>query len=367
MITSLELKHIRCFEHKVFNFSNPITMVIGNNGTGKTSILEALYINSCGRSFRTGQLQEIIMHDQDAAGIIVKTDDTIVTSNFYKPSTEIENPKSIRPCQRSFRINTMPIKTYQELAQSYHAVSLTQEDLFLVIGQPELKRHFIDVTISTLHHEYYTLLASYKRILLQRNALLKQSYYDENSYVLWTEQLLTTSQAIRSLRISTLLAIQEQLVNLDIPWAPITLTYQPQSNTLTTLYEQKNYKKLYTIEQIRGHSKIGAHYDDIMVAINGMDAKAYASRGQQRRASILIKLASTLLTTRLSLLLVDDILADFDEATATQLFSIITQHHEQIIGSCPQESAAIKMISYLENTSIKSINSGKKGYTTIVL
>lgn len=327
-ITDLQLKQFRCFESLHLTFNSPIVLIEGANGSGKTSLLEALYYAGHLHSFKASTPKEMIYHLEDSFFVKVAG----VSEESWNIQTGYSQQK------KNIKINESPVKTYKDLYATYRAISITEDDMALVQGSPETRRSFLDHGLSFISLEYRTLHKRYKRVLEQRNALLSQPFVSGESYALWTEQLDELTTLIQEQRIK-LLASLELIVNrlLDEHFAREALPYVTLSYSAKRVLDEG-----LKIDELRAKKTLfGAHLDDFSFLLGTMPAKVFASRGQQKLLTVLIKIAVGIQDNQSHVLLLDDFVTDFDEARLSSLVRLLQAINAQIFFTIPVQKSAL--------------------------
>jgi DNA replication and repair protein RecF len=342
------LRNFRCFSAVDLEFSGPVVLIHGPNGSGKTSILEALHYACYLKSFKTHLPRELMKAKTDGFGINVG----IASQGYDTLHVMMSGAK------KTVKLNDKSISSYKELYSAYKVVTITEDDLEMIQGGPSLRRTFLDHMALLLNPEYALLAKKYRIILDNRNALLARQKKDDDSYHLWTDQLLIYSHAMQAERKKMIELLREQskeLISLlSLDEESITLSYdyaKPYTdieNTLSTSDLLIRYPSLIGHEMGYKRSLIGAHLDDFSITFQGKASRAYASRGQQKMLLFILKLASIKCLTSEApgvILLVDDFMTDFDEARAQSLMPLLTGLPSQLIVTSPGESFVKHMLS----------------------
>ena len=192
LINNITLSNFRNYSKAEANFSENLNLIIGKNGQGKTNLIEAIYMLSLGRSFRTNKDKEMMMFD--ALNTYISSEVTAMGRNY---KIEIKLGKDIK---KAVKINSIPIEKLTDLLGIINIVIFSPEDLKLVREGPKERRGFMDREISQLRPNYYSLIHKYQKILVQRNNLLKNIKIDENLLDVYDEQLAIVSQKIMAYR-----------------------------------------------------------------------------------------------------------------------------------------------------------------------
>ena len=329
----MHLKKIELFNFKNYDYSeielhHGVNIFTGNNGAGKSNVLDAVYYLSFCKSFLNHVDSQNIKHNQEMMAI-----------NGWLA----EEPKSIelklalkKGEKKQFKKNK---KNYESLADHIGlvpAVIIAPNDTNLIDGGSELRRKFIDGVISQYHKDYLTNLISLQKVLKQRNALLKkmkeQRRLEKDHLVAWDAQLLHFTEPIHKMRREFLEEFSPmfQTAYNTIAQADEEVSLKYESAILEHDYEfllkssiEKDFRMGYTTE--------GVHKEDLSFLLNGYKLKKYGSQGQQKSFVLALKLAQfELLKKKLSkvpLLLLDDI---FDKLDHKRVKSLI----EMVVSSC---------------------------------
>lgn len=338
-LQKLELYQFRCFKQQAFDLDHDIIIVHGKNGTGKTSLVEALYYICHARSFKTRVISELAHEQENHFSVIAQVQnidqemhDTHVITCAYS-----EKKKKIKVDQQS-------IRSYKELVKYSQVVSVTQEDIDLVQGGPGARRDFLDEILVLYKPETLELLKKYQKVLEQRNALLGSDYVDDAMYDLWTEKLYELTIQIQKERQFILeKLVQESKTILPKVLGQDVLMYCVyQKKELIPEFEACVYikNKLFYKERILQRSLFGAHLDDVTIEYLGKNAKIFGSRGQQKLLVLALKLSvSTLLNHKnmQPILLLDDFVTDFDDAKLPNIIQLLESIHLQILFTTPQD------------------------------
>lgn len=335
-IESIQIENFRNFE--VLNqILNPgFTIVAGQNAQGKTNLLESIYWISTTRLLRGQRDQEAIR----AGSPFCRVEITIEGGTELSGSLESGSRKK-------FSINRSPLTRAADIIGRLPTVSISLQDLAIIRGDPSDRRVFLDLELSTLYPAYLNHFAHYKRALEQRNALLKASQerqVDTFAFETWEEPMALHGEAMRLTR-------KKYLETL----APVATEYQAKlasrPEVLSFEYSQKDEGSLLESlretrqqDQYRGFTQIGPHRDDLLIFLDGKEARLFGSQGQQRTTVISIKLATLSLGANhlgsTPVLLLDDMLSDLDPERRSRLCSVVAETAEQAILTCTEASAA---------------------------
>jgi len=325
-LTHLELKHFRCFSQATLELGYPWVLIEGDNGSGKTSLLEALHYLCYLRSFRTYSPRDLMQFGHDSFFIKAQFTPSPVDSS----STAVQ--VGFTGKRRLVKVNQQTVCSYKELMDHYRIVTVTEDDVALINGAPEGRRAFLDQA-GVLHDpDFLAVLKQFRRVLESRAALLGRGAVDRESYDLWTAQLWQISCAIQERRRALLAQLQEHTNQLLAQHfdqtVRITLRYEPKKMKPGESYEDFTYTNidLFADEMRFRRSLFGAHLDDVAIQFQDKRSKGFASRGQQKLIVVLLKIAhlKELVTHRgPAVFLLDDFMTDFDATRIEKILAIL--------------------------------------------
>jgi len=306
------MQHFRSYEDAFFSFEDGANIIVGPNASGKTSLLEGILVAARGGSYR-GHDIELISFGAEWARL------------------DAESPEGTRVVKMQRKDDDKCLKTFvvdeQELSRltmqrSLPVVLFEPNHLLLLSGSPDLRRTFLDDLIEQTNPHFGALRRHYKRVLAQRNALLKRQPHDlaEQLFV-WNIRLSELGGQIAHERCKLIATFNERISDLyDMLSASghhIELVYV--SRFAPETYETSLLHKLEAsteLDVLRGFTAYGPHRDDLSVRIDGHEAGVAASRGETRTLVLALKilelqLLEELRTTR-PLLLLDDVFSELD-------------------------------------------------------
>lgn len=320
MFERLSLHNVRT--HKKFNtqFSNATNIIIGPNASGKTTILETLYVLAQGKSFK-GPLKHLINSSCDWAKIAHEEG-----SN----TQEVRLKKAAEAVTKEFINNQHTSKQLPRNKRS--PVSLFEPgQLRILTGSPERRRDFFDTTLSQILSEYAAKRNQYTKALRQRNALLKKSTLNKEHIFVWDMKLAETGHYLCESRNSLVEQINKKLSQtykeIAGKRADIRLTYTSEllgksKEAILGIYSTSQEK-----DRLLGHTTFGAHRDDIIAHINGREAAVSASRGETRTIMLCLKLIEIGLIQNTQqkkpILLLDDVFGELDGRRRTLLTEVV--------------------------------------------
>jgi len=318
LLESLETQGFRNLQGSIA-FSDGLNVLVGENGQGKTNLLEAIGVLASTRSFRTAKLQDAICFSGETA--------------MVKGAVR-ESPEIVRELQVVIAGNTKTVtvndkkETIHRYLGQLHAAVFNSDELEIVRGLPDARRRFLDAGIVSLHPPFVQVFADYNRVIKQKNALLQSARDGEfplekvgEMLGPWNAQLTTLAAKIHRARLRFIERINEVLEKKLFGREELTVRYL---SSLDGKGDLTDYQNLITerlalrvqAEIAAGHALIGTHRDDMELNFDGHDIRKFGSAGQQRSALLLLQLAniSVFHATRgeYPLFLIDDIDAELD-------------------------------------------------------
>jgi DNA replication and repair protein RecF len=339
-ITHISLYQFRCFQQYKLDVHPKLTIIAGPNGSGKTSILEAIQSASSLRSFRTPTLSDMILEGTDVFSVHIKTAlDTIHVA--YGRQRRVVEINDEGPVNRLTLMKRLPI------------ITITEQDMSLIDGGPAYRRAFCDYTAALQHDAHAVDLRKLAAIVKQRTMLLSyEGRWNKDVYMILTEQLWEVSARIRQRRQQVctdllplmLCALEDSRISYKV-----TLQYLPHEDT-THLSAEQWCQQQEARERALRRTLCGAHLDDLDWCINGMNARRHASRGLQKLLMVFARAAQAQLLPKATFLL-DDIMADFDDKRLEDILPIVIKAAEQIVLTLPMFDSAgeHKVITYLRH------------------
>jgi DNA replication and repair protein RecF len=324
-LKKLSLTHFRSYKNLELIFEPGVNTFIGDNGSGKTNIAEALIYLGFLSSHRVSTNAPLIQGGLEQAIIRAEifSDNRTLTVDL-----EINANKANRA-----RINNNPAKSQREILGALHVIYFSPEDLDLVRGEPTQRRDFLDKLLITRTPRLAGVISDYDRVVRQRNTLLK-TRSTESSLAPWTEQLISLGAQLAAERISLVAKLSPYVTAHYAKLNKVkvaSIAYKSSTDGLTTDTDSNitvltaKQKEVAHSESERGVSLIGPHRDDLHLHLGDFPAKGYASHGESWSMAIALRIGSfTLLCDEGSspILILDDIFAELDTARRAQLVAI---------------------------------------------
>lgn len=327
-LQDLSLINFKNYSEVELNFSSKINCFIGQNGVGKTNLLDAIYYLSMCKSYLNPIDSQNIRYDEDFF---------VIQGNYlYQDAKESIYCGIKRNKKKQFKRNK---KEYTKLADHIGLlpiVMISPMDNNLILDGSEERRKFMDGVISQYDKEYLDHLIKYNRALAQRNKLLKDFYqnrnFDEDTLDIWDEQLVLLGEKIYKERVDFV----EKLI-------PIFQDYYTRisgnKEQVQLVYDSKllegNYRDLIkesqTKDRLVQHTTVGIHKDDLILTLEKYPIKKAGSQGQQKTYLVSLKLAQFDFIKKISgikpILLLDDIFDKFDRQRVRQIIELVAENH----------------------------------------
>jgi len=330
MITRVRVQHVRTHSDYSVAVSPTTTLITGANGSGKTSLIEAIHIALQGSSFK-GSDTEVLQADSDWYRIDVLLDDNSERTVKFEPSRQNGKKQFIFDGKTHYRL------THQ---YKYPVVLFEPEDLRLLNGSPTRRRQFIDKFISQLDPEYAVAIRRYERALKQRNTLLKRPYVSADDLFAWNVSLSEYGAYIIAKRIHFVDQLNERLndtykaISQGDDAVRMHYSYHGSPNL-----KQKLLSELHAHTEkdaILGFTSTGPHRHDVLFDFNESPALTVASRGEVRTIILALKFLEVdiieSLTGKKPIILLDDVFSELDndrQATVVKQFA----SHQTIVAS----------------------------------
>ena len=351
MLKGLSVRNFRNLSIPKLNLSSGRTILVGENGQGKTNLLEAVYLLAYAKPLR-GTKEEAINWQEDEAAIFGET----------------EGSKIQIPLRRSHEtgvfINNKP-RAVSALFGKFLTVIFYPQEIELITGPPSLRRNFLDRLIATVDKDYLLNLISYQRALSHKNRLLKERAEATNLEV-WDKQLASLGSRIWLVREEALSTLNQifKLESTRLVGKPLSLEYKnPVAGVTTKEAENIFLRKLAAQKELERQYLVtifGPHRDDFRIIVEETrnksiiekDLSTFGSRGEQRQGAILLKLASAKFFGRdlhqTATLLLDDVASELD-----------ANNRQLLLTNLPANQAIIT------TTSLESLPEGIKRKATI--
>jgi len=318
-IDSIDLENFRNYPSLHLDFEEGIHIFYGDNAQGKTNLLEAIYLSSVNRSFRTPNDRELIRFTDEEGHIKI-----FFEKQEIRHRIDVHLRKNNR---KGIALDGVPVRRAGDFIGTLNVILFSPEDLQIVKEGPGERRRFLNTEISLLDKVYYAAIIRYKKALEQRNQLLKDISSDaslEGTLDAWDETLVSAGREIIATRRSFVSELAEIVKSFHETITggkeTLTLRYEPD---VTEEYFGIRLKEHRERDLRQKTTTAGPHRDDLAFDIEAkekdepvMDARVYGSQGQQRTAALSLKLSEIEYVRRKTgeypVLLLDDVLSELD-------------------------------------------------------
>lgn len=301
MIKKISLQNFRKYKNISIDTPYNLIILVGPNASGKTTIIESIYLCSTSKSFRSQDYKEMILDDSPFSKISISADKKfeIILSEKGKKTS----------------INRIEMKKISDFIGHLRTVLFAPNDLQLIYGEKSLRRNFFDLEISLMDKNYLKNINEYKKLVKKRNELLKSQDIDDVLLSVITDEMILRESEIMVAREKFIKLLNYQLEKLDSRIGineSIRLSYAKSiSGDLKKFYESK-----LQYDKITKMTNYGVHRDDYIFYTNDKISKIYCSQGQVRSAVIALKIALFNLikdiTKTTPILLLDDVFSELD-------------------------------------------------------
>lgn len=329
-LLELQLQNFRNYQQQTFSFDKGLNVICGENASGKTNLVEAIYYCGLGKSPRTNRDKDFIKWDENYAMIRLT-----VAKKYRKHLIEIYIDEQGK---KRILIDKLPITKISGLIGILNIVYFSPDEMDIIKESPIERRRFLDISLSQQKKQYFTTLIRYNKILAQRNKLLKDNLASEKiklTLPIWDIQLAKAGAYLIKERYDFTNRLKEEVKKchkiLTSGKEEVNINYESKLsekglkeieedllNLLTSSYDKDIYLK---------YTSVGAHRDDLKITINGIDVRKFASQGQKRTTALSLKLAEISLfeseTGEKPILILDDVLSELDETRQTMLLESI--------------------------------------------
>lgn len=330
-LSRLEITHFRNLQAIQIDADPGLNLITGENAAGKTSLLEAIFYLSYGRSFRGSNHRHLIQHNHD----------------FFRLICQLDNNDGRIGIERSFsdqqiRVNQQNISRISDLSALLPVLALHPDSLQLITGAPEHRRQFMDWGVFHVEHSFLDYWKKYKMALSQRNAALR-TQQPLRLCALWDNELVEYAEHIQQSRLAYLEQISEIIRSLSTDLFQshvIELQYRRgwSSDLPYGDYLSQNLQR----DHDKGFTQSGPHRADIRILVDDQPALSSISRGQQKKLVSLLKIAQLMIFSRLSdrrcILLFDDLPAELDQDNQNRIMSILSELNVQLFVTAIQSS-----------------------------
>lgn len=365
-IKELKIENFRNYNHLLVELDKNTNLFYGENSSGKTNIIEAIYYMSTGKSFRCNDDKYLLKDNSKFFKIEIQQANNNNINKYFSLEYNKNNNKKI------IKENNKNIKTISDLIGQIPLVLFSPEHIYMIKGEPQLRRKFIDNILVNTNKEYYFILNKYNKIVNQRNFVLKsikENKINKTNIDIWNFQLKEYSIKIvnaRKILIEEINKIfkenfEKNNMNFDLKYNLKNFVDIDESDL--NKYFEVFFKNYFEEEVSRALTLIGPHRDDIEINLNNKALKYYGSEGQQRLSCIILKLAEGIYIKQKNdvypIVLLDDFTSELDETNKCYISEIFDIFRQKIITTTNKENVRnikINKYFYVENGSVRVNN-----------
>ncbi|MCD6459489.1 DNA replication/repair protein RecF [bacterium] len=357
-LLSLRLVNFRNYKELVFKPKERKNILVGKNASGKTNILESIYFLSTLRSFRTAKSKELTAWGENGFFISAKLQSSGMEHNV---KIFISGKKKV------VSLNETNIKKGTQLLGVFYTVIFSPSDMDLIKGDPGLRRKFLDVLLSKTSNYYLSALQDYKKVIKQKNKVLKSQYIDKKLIETYNQQICIYGAKIIFLRS---LAVNR----LNVTAGKIFKNFSRANDNLMVQYfslyrpmpelNECDIKNMVAAELEKSFFKeikqkiclVGPHRDDFKFNINGRDAKSFSSEGQKRSIVFCLRLSEYEIVKKKfkepPVILMDDVFGELDKDKKNML-KLVIDPQSQVFVTCTETDTLAGLANGAERFFVK--------------
>lgn len=326
-INKLELKQFRCFKSLQLDFDPKVNILCGLNASGKTTIIDAILFLMILRTTSNAKDKDLISFEEKE--YLIKG--SFSTKNGEKSAIVLNSNNTRKMSQ-----NGVEIKLSSNYIDFASVVSFNSKDIGDIINSPSSRRKMIDVVLCQVDHYYLVALKEYKKIIKEKNALLKSETIDLYLFEILTKKQYELSSLIESKRIEFLNSLNVEFKKIHLS---ISSTNEIASIKLITNFYKKDFFERCKKDLIFKTATCGPHRDDYLFSIDSKDVNLYASQGQLKTMTLSFKLACINLLRDLKqeepIILLDDVFGELDEIRQNELIKFLLNKKNQVFITTP--------------------------------
>ncbi len=312
MLLNINLRQFRSYLDDSFEFSDGVNIIIGPNGSGKTNLIEAILLIASNKSYRLNNLN-LIQHNKNWFKITAEDDKQLIRSLSYKLTNyTLEKKYTINEVSyiRLPYLKTLPVILFEP------------NNLNLFTGGPERRRLFFDELAEKIYPGFDKIINQYKRVLIQRNTLIREKNFNKTSIFPWNIKLSELASQIVINRTQLINSLNLEINDIYYKISGSTkyntkILYHPTFSEDTYNTKILNYlEKNLNIDIQYGYTTIGPHREDITIEFNNKSSSVVASRGEIRTLILVLKILESKYIEKIRnikpIFLLDDVFSELD-------------------------------------------------------
>ena len=329
-LKSIKLTNFRCHKATKLDFHKGVNILLGKNAVGKTSVVEAISYLSVGKSHKTNTDQEIIQFNSSYTMIDALLEQEGGNTNLFV---------AITPEGKRIKRDGKVLKTISEHVGFLNSVVFSPEDVSLLVKSPSERRRFLDVGISQIDKEYLIKLSNYKKLLKQRNELLKmqevENFVDKTLLQVITNELAKQAQGIIKKREQFIGELNSYVLEAGKKVSngneDFKIIYIPNSRSEEL---NKRYEERLNYDLFQKTTSVGPHRDDFMIVESDKNIATYGSQGQIRTAALSLKLGLSEYYASKGIemiVILDDVFSELDKTRQNKLLETLKDNNQVFI------------------------------------
>jgi DNA replication and repair protein RecF len=352
-ITQLDITAIRNIQHGRLGCHPRLNLVFGVNGSGKTSVLEAIYLLSRGRSFRTSQTDTLIDRDSNEA---------VVFAQLSDHKLGLSRARNKKP---SLRLDEIQQDNWDRVARILPVLVIDSGTFALLEGGPRARRQFLDWGVFHVEQSFIASWRNFRKSLANRNQLLKSRSVDHDSLRAWNQEFVLHGEAVDRARESYYKQFQSVLLPVyrELAGEEIELTMEYSRGWWSDCSLSQALDKAVESDLRYKATQVGPQRADILLKVQGKAAQDVLSRGQQKILVCALKIAQGVFHSQLSdnksIYLLDDLPAELDASNRSAVLQRVLQTGSQVFVTCVEREALVKSLPGGEEMTAFHVERGK--------
>ena len=345
IINSIKLKNYRNYKDVKLDFDPNINLLVGDNGVGKTNILEAVNLLSSTKSFRAKYDSDLISYDKEFTLVEAEISPNTLKDQDHIQIQIVRTDRSPNTSTKKVKINNVA-KSLSKFTHGLKTVLFSPEDIDIITGSPSHRRKYIDLVLFQVDQKYKKHSTDYTKAVRRRNKILErinETGKGEDQLPYYNNQILKSGEYIQQKREDFLIFANNFFNSRENPYSKYAseLKIEYRKNAINT----KRLKEYKNKEIAAKNTLLGPHRDDFTLYLKNKDMAQFASRGEQRTAMFLMKLAEfyyiySLLEIK-PVLLLDDSFSELDTEHKEAVLTFINDQQTLITTSSTEDLPTI--------------------------